>query len=169
MKREESLGEVLRNADIQRVEGRRAKKEIDVTIKKVRGEAAENPEAEGKENFTSWRRQEQVCQIVQRKRKTRKVACGVQKVYGDFKVVDLVTLQFLNFWGQVFFFFLKEQIDLAIEENVSLFSSGLTEATKEEAPTNLIKNMNVMRAWERKSPRGKAFTLKGRGLELGVV
>ena len=34
------------------------------------------------------------------------VACGVQKVYGDFKVVDLVTLQFLNFWGQGFFFFL---------------------------------------------------------------
>lgn len=55
MKREESLGEVLRNADIQWVEGRRAKKEIDIAIKKVRGGAAENPEAEGKENFTSWR------------------------------------------------------------------------------------------------------------------
>lgn len=67
MKREESLGEVLRNADIQWVEGRRTKKEIDIAIKKVRGGAAENPEAEGKENFTSWRIQVQECQIEQRK------------------------------------------------------------------------------------------------------
>lgn len=72
VKREESQGEVLRNADIYQVEGRRGtKKETDVDIKKVRGEAAENPEANSKENFTSWRRQGKECQIVQRKGKTR--------------------------------------------------------------------------------------------------
>ena len=51
------------------------------------------------------------------------VACGVQKVYGDFKVVDLVTLQFLNFWGQVFFFFFFKRNKLNwLEKKISVSS-----------------------------------------------
>lgn len=52
-----------------------------------------------------------------------------------FKNAVLVILQLLSFGGQTFF--KKNKLILDREENVSLFSSGLIEEAKEEAPINL--------------------------------
>lgn len=100
----ESSGEVLKNADIQRAEGSRgAKKEIEVDIKKIRGELAEISEAKGKANVTGWGGQGNSVKWYREERKDEQwekgVGCGAQNAYDDLKKCSFSDTSIIKFLG----------------------------------------------------------------------